>query len=462
MTTQSWQLSALAAAGWTCATWTNVSSASSSRQIIVVARIARGLPVARIDLKSLPDFIVCLRYQNTQVRLAARAIRGSERSGISWQSWGCDYRRPASSKLASMLRVYKSLISRAALSLVVAIYGVPGIVVLGSLAPSANAQNSDDKPHKTPLPLRPDVPGVQVNHRLILKDGSYQIVRKYEVTGNRVRYVSVERGGDWEEMPEELVDWPATKKWEQKQAELAEQLSPAMQEALEIDKEEATERQLQKDRMPEVAHGLNLPNQDGVFILDEYRGTPELVEIVPSTGDLQMARQHGVRAVLPLQSQLAHVELEGPAAKVHIHVNEPTIYLSLDARDDAEQVVSHSITVDTKGASQVQHPKRGATSPKSGFAIVRVDQRKGVRIVGTVHVSATGNITQEENVIPMVAEVLPGKHWLKLKAKEPLLIGEYALVEILDSKDMNASVWDFQVNPRAELNESAIGPIDSK
>jgi len=361
-----------------------------------------------------------------------------------------------------MLRVYKSLISRAALSLVVAIYGVPGIVVLGSLAPSANAQNSDDKPHKTPLPLKPDVPGVQVNHRLILKDGSYQIVRKYEVTGNRVRYVSVERGGDWEEMPEELVDWPATKKWEQKQAELAEQLSPAMQEALEIDKEEATERQLQKDRMPEVAHGLNLPNQDGVFILDEYRGTPELVEIVPSTGDLQMARQHGVRAVLPLQSQLAHVELEGPAAKVHIHVNEPTIYLSLDARDDAEQVVSHSITVDTKGASQVQHPKRGATSPKSGFAIVRVDQRKGVRIVGTVHVSPTGNITQEENVIPMVAEVLPGKHWLKLKAKEPLLIGEYALVEILDSKDMNASVWDFQVNPRAELNESAIGPIDSK
>jgi hypothetical protein len=36
------------------------------------------------------------------------------------------------------------------------------------------------------------------------------------------------------------------------------------------------------------------------------------------------------------------------------------------------------------------------------------------------------------------------------------------LVEILSAKDMNASVWDFQVNPRAPLNESAIGPIDTK
>ncbi len=254
----------------------------------------------------------------------------------------------------------------------------------------------------------------------------------------------------------------ATRKWEQKEAELAQQQSPAMEEAASIDREEAAERQLQKARMPEVAHGLNLPNQDGVFILDEYRGTPELVEIVPSTGDLQMARQHGIRSVLPLQSQLAHVELEGPAAKIHIHINEPTIYLSLDTRDDAEHVVSHAVTVDTKGASQVQHPKRGATSTKSGFAIVRVDQRKGVRIVGTVHVSPSGDITQEENVIPMIAEVLPGKHWLKLKPKESLLIGEYALVEILSDKDMNASVWDFQVNPRADLNESAIGPIDAK
>jgi hypothetical protein len=328
------------------------------------------------------------------------------------------------------------------------------------------AQTNDTHESKKPLPLKPEIPGVQVNHRLILKDGSYQIVRKYEVIGNRVRYISVERGGDWEELPEDLIDWPATRKWEKQQADLAEQASPAMQEAADLDKEEAAQRQSQKEKMPEVARGLNLPDQDGVFVLDEYRGIPQLVELVPSTGDLQMARQHGIRSVLPLQSQTAHVELDGAQAKVQIHVNEPTLYLSLDNLDvkgtaDAE-VTTHALTVSTQGIAAVKNPKRGATSPTSGFAIVRVDQRKAVRIVGTVHVSPTGNITQEENVIPMTAEVLPGKHWLKLTPKQPLLIGEYALVEILSPKDMNASVWDFHVDPRAPLNESAIGPIDSK
>jgi hypothetical protein len=239
-----------------------------------------------------------------------------------------------------------------------------------------------------------------------------------------------------------------------------------MEEAAALDKAEAAERQVQKDRMPEVARGLTLPDQDGVFVLDEYQGTPELVELVPSTGDLQMERQHGIRSVLPLQGQLARVELEGQSAKVHLHVNEPTLYLSIDNRDDkneiVEQVTAHSLTVDTHGASSVAHPKRGAASATSGFAIVRVDERKSVRIVGTVHVSPTGNITQDENVIPATVEVLPGKHWIKLKVKAPLNIGEYALVEILSPKDMNASVWDFQVNPRAGLNESAIGPIDTK
>jgi hypothetical protein len=359
-----------------------------------------------------------------------------------------------------MLRRPTSRLASVALALLL---GTFCLVMPGSL----RAQSSDDKPHNTPLPLKPEIPGVQTNHRLILKDGSYQIVRKYEIIGNRVRYISVERSGDWEELPYDLVDWDATRKWEKQQTDLAQQqLSPAMEEAAAIDKEEAAEREGQKDRRPEVARGLNLPDQNGVFILDEFQGTPELVEIVPSTGDLQMARQHGIRSVLPLQGQLAHVELEGPAAKVHIHVNEPALYLSLDDRDDkneiADQVTGHAITVDTHGASQVQHPKRGAASAGSRFAIVRVDERKSVRIVGTVHLGPTGSITQEEDVIPATVEVLPGKHWLKLTPKEPLKIGEYALVEILDAKDMNASVWDFQVNPRAPLNESAIGPIDTK
>src|SRR6201987_6141616 len=98
--------------------------------------------------------------------------------------------------------------------------------------------------HK-PLPMPQPMPNTGSNHRLVLKDGSYQIVRKYEIVGDRVRYISLERGGDWEEMPESLVDWEATRKWERDHADQvanAEDPSPAMTEAESIDKEEAAER----------------------------------------------------------------------------------------------------------------------------------------------------------------------------------------------------------------------------
>ena len=49
--------------------------------------------------------------------------------------------------------------------------------------------------------------------RLVLKDGTFQIVREYQLQGDRVRYYSVERS-DWEELPAALVDWDATKKGE--------------------------------------------------------------------------------------------------------------------------------------------------------------------------------------------------------------------------------------------------------
>src|SRR5271166_1364044 len=101
------------------------------------------------------------------------------------------------------------------------------------LAPAgAAAQN------QKPLPLKPEIPGMAANHRLILKDGTYQLVRKYEIVGDRVRYISVERGGDWEELPVELVDWEATRKWETENAKASEaETSPAMKEAEELDKE---------------------------------------------------------------------------------------------------------------------------------------------------------------------------------------------------------------------------------
>jgi hypothetical protein len=59
-------------------------------------------------------------------------------------------------------------------------------------------QPSDTTPHRT---------------RLILKDGSYQIVMSYRVVGSVVHYISAERGGAEEEIPVSLVDLDATHRW---------------------------------------------------------------------------------------------------------------------------------------------------------------------------------------------------------------------------------------------------------
>jgi hypothetical protein len=321
------------------------------------------------------------------------------------------------------------------------------------------AQQAPSAHTEKPLAMKPDAPGLAKNHRLILKDGSYQLVRQYQIVGDRVRYLSLERG-DWEEIPVDLVDWNATRKWEQDHASPAgEEPSSAMKEAADIDKEEADERNDQKARMPEVATGLELPDEDGVFALDTFQGTPELVELTPTDLDMNAKTRHGISTLNPLAASKASLELEGAHAKVHLHVNDPAIYLSLNANDESEPVLTHAITVNTGGAKDAKNGKHGAHSDKSGFAIVRVDERKAVRIVGAIQVSPTGKVTQDENVIPAKAEVLPGKHWLRIQPEQKLTIGEYALVEILSGSDINQSVWDFCVNPMLGDNPNSLGPI---
>lgn len=319
------------------------------------------------------------------------------------------------------------------------------------------AQNTADQ-HSKPLPLKPAVPGTGRNLRLILKDGSYQMVRDYQIVGDRVRYLSQERG-EWEELPADLVDWDATNKWAKEHNELVdEDSSPAMKEAAEIDKEEADERNDDKARMPLVAPGLELPDEDGVFVLDTYHGTPELVELTPTDLTMNAKNRKGIAVLNPLATQRASLELEGSHARVHLHVNDPAIYLSLGVEEEKEPVLSHPMTVDTGGARAV-NGKHGAHSTQSGFVIVRVDERQAVRIVGAIHVSPTGTVTQDENTIPTKVEVLPGKRWLRIEPEQTLTIGQYALVEIISPSDISESVWDFGVDPRLGDNPGSMGPI---
>jgi len=331
------------------------------------------------------------------------------------------------------------------------------------IAVPARGQSSDPADnHGKPLPMKPDLPAMARNHRLILKDGTFQVVKDYKIVGERVRYLSQERG-DWEEMPVDLIDWDATKKWEQEHADLASDAgaSPAMKEAESIDKEEQEERDDQKARMPEVATGLELPDEDGVFVLDTFHGTPELVELPPSDLDLNARERHGIGVLNPMAGQRADLTLTGAHSKIHLHVNEPSFFLSLEVADAKEPVLSEPVTVhtSTEGLNHKEKPKHTA---QSGFALVKVDERNAVRVIGAIHVSPSGQVSQDENVIAANVQVMPGKHWLRIDPKQPLEIGEYALVEILSPEDISQQVWDFRVDPTKGDNVGSITPIQKE
>ncbi len=305
------------------------------------------------------------------------------------------------------------------------------------------------------------------NQRLILKDGSYQVVKKYEVVGDRVRYVSAERG-DTEELPANLVDWAATTAWAKSHAPgaagpvVSSNSAPVSQEAAEIDKEAKAEREEELARSPTIAPGLRLPDEDGVFILDTFQGEPELIEVPQNSGGLNTSTPHNVlRSAIPVGGTKQLIQLEGYKAKVQLHVNQPVIYVSLDGKEP-EDAPDSALTVDTHGASTAmgKQAKRSKSSPTSRYSIVRVQVKKNSRVVGAMKMSLLGKPEQSVDIVDTVSEILPGGHWMKLTPKYPLDIDEYALMEVLSPGEVNLDVWDFGVNPRAPEAKNAISPVE--
>jgi hypothetical protein len=294
--------------------------------------------------------------------------------------------------------------------------------------------------------------------RLILKDGSYQIVMSYRVVGNRVRYVSAERGGAEEEIPAELVDFDATQKWERQHSQPSEgdmQSGASSTIDPELLKEEADRAAM----IPEVATDLRLPDLDNVLALDTYRGQAQLVPLPQSDGELNHNTAHNIlKAVVnPLSSSHQLIQLKGEKSMVQLHIDQPAIYIRI-GEPIAVQNGSTPITVDTHGASTAINDKHPLDPTASRYVIVRADVRTGSRVVASFKISALGTVKRDEDVIETTMETLPGGHWMKLTPKQSLLFGEYALMEVLSDREVNLGVWDFGVHPTAPANRDAILP----
>ena len=277
-------------------------------------------------------------------------------------------------------------------------------------------------------------------HRLILKDGSYQSITKYEVKGERVRYFSAERG-EWEEVPKSLVDWDATEKYQQGLTTGA-----AAPEAAELDKELEAERKLAEARTPEVAPGLRLSDEGGVYLFDTFENQPQLVEIQQAGSDLNQHLKKNIlrSAVNPLAGARQTIEIPEGHAKVQAHTGMPAVYVNLEVGAGAP------------GSAAI--PGDPPPLPANDrFKIIRVQTKGGKRVAGAVKTTVTGKTTTDERFVATTITTMTGG-WAKITPVEPLANGEYAVAEMVGKDSMNLYVWDFGVNPNAPANAFALKP----
>ena len=270
--------------------------------------------------------------------------------------------------------------------------------------------------------------------KLVLKDGTYQLVRSYERNGDRVRYYSVERSA-WEEIPAAMVDWDATAKAaaaEKSAEEALNQKVHLQEEANRIDTVMDVDASLQ------VAPGVFLPPGEGMFLIDGKHITQlEQAGAAVRTDKKQFLKQ--VLSPIPIVPSKRDVDIPGSHAKVRVSDSNVEFYLR-EAPPDPDRT-----------SPIVKSSRPGESGPE----------------VELLHATVKGNKRQLESITALFGEQLEEsrktmslQRWeiaptvFRFTLGEPLPPGEYALAEILPD-GLNLFVWDFGVDPASGTKPSA-------
>ncbi|MGA2983443.1 MAG: hypothetical protein ABSG32_06485 [Terriglobia bacterium] len=241
--------------------------------------------------------------------------------------------------------------------------------------------------------------------KLCMKDGSYQMVSSYEVHGDRVRYFSIERS-EWEEIPTSLVDFDATKR---AQEETKATEKKQLEEAKEVEQERFYKP---PDQGMEVAPGMRLPGDDGIFTVDGRR----LVRLAQSVAEPVTDRRRAAMVLavpLPVVKTRSLVVLDGAKATIRLNDPLPVFYVQ----------------------------SAGGLGAK--LELVRLKPGKESRVVEDVETSRgkSGKATEERTMVSLERkQVAPNIY--TLKPFQPLEAGEYVLGEVVDDK-LSLDVWDF-------------------
>ena len=246
------------------------------------------------------------------------------------------------------------------------------------------------------------IPAFAVNQRLYLKDGTYHIVREYEVKTDRVRFYSVERS-NWEEMPLELIDLNRTK------SEADERRKVLDEETKSLAAEEKAERDLQAEIM-------KIPQDAGVYQL--LNGELRVFKLAESK--VQTSKGRSVLkaiAPVPVVSGKGTLELEGAKSLHVVNQASPEFYFQLEKLER--------------------------------FALLKLTPKKGVRVVERLtFVPVTNEVVEEHDQVEIFRQQMTPGGLYKIWPVKPLEPGEYALVEYTEG-ELNIQIWDFSYQPGA-------------
>ena len=261
--------------------------------------------------------------------------------------------------------------------------------------------------------------------KLMLKDGTFQLVRSYEKKGDRVRYYSEERA-DWEEIPGALVDWDATTKAEHDAAAADDALAAKVHKQEEDTKIQTT---LDVDASLMVASGVFLPPGEGMFAVEGKSVIP-----IPQVGtEVKNDRKNQLKRLMspiPIIPAKKNIELVGGKATLRINSQFPEFYLrELQPENDEDSALERT-------------SRQGTAGPE--VELIRATVKGNKRILESVRSMMGQEVARENNTVSIQQwEVARTVYRYTLSA--PLPPGEYALAELLPG-GMNMFVWDFGVD----------------
>jgi hypothetical protein len=251
--------------------------------------------------------------------------------------------------------------------------------------------------------------------KLVLSDGSFQMVREYHREGDRVRYYSLERSG-WEEIPATMVDWAATEKAKAERETQEKQLDE------QIAKTENAERfaDLNVDTSFEVRPNVFLPDGTGFYAVDGK--SVALVKQEEATLRLEKGRAfERIVTGMPMISARQDMELAGKQAKLRLHSGDLEFYFrTADERD-----------------------------PR--LKLIRAQIKDGKRELEVVSTDIAGQQKYKDQEISLLKwDAARGLYRFTLD--HPLEAGEYAAIETIEtttSEGQSIYVWTFGVDGNA-------------